>query len=146
MMSCNPTDSDNEDDELTIPKGVLRSKGGWEGDELEWERSRSTIIDPKASAAVDLTQFQNEEVGKGYQAKHVLRQPTITKDQKIKFEDMTTAVPKKSTINTSQKRKNKHDEQIKSDQHQHVQLNVKLAKYLSCEAFCKFRQEIEKMV
>lgn len=31
-----------------------------------------------AHAAVDLSQFRNEEVGKGYQAKHVIRQAGTT--------------------------------------------------------------------
>lgn len=67
------------------PAGVLRSRGGWQdADNLEIEHAREKLRlaeeqDPserKASthAAVDLSQFRNEEVGKGYKAKHVVRQ------------------------------------------------------------------------
>merc|ERR1712157_519519 len=52
---------------------------GWEGGDLEITHQReyaksSSQID---YAAVDMTQFHNTEVGKGYQAKHVVRQKTV---------------------------------------------------------------------
>jgi hypothetical protein len=137
------SDSDDEDDGLNIPKGVLRRKGGWEGDDLEWERSRSTTIDPKVSAAVDLKQFRNEEVGKGYQAKHVVRQPSATRDHNFRIEDMTTKTTRSSKKG---KRKDSSSATKKRDRDQEDQFSSKLAKYLNCESFCKFRQEIEKMV
>jgi hypothetical protein len=148
MMTSHRTDSDIEYDDFTIPKGVIRRKGGWEGDELEWDRSRTSTIDLNASAAVDLKQFRNEEVGKGYQAKHVIRQPSISQDQKLRTEDMSKTTLETTKACGSKKRKSKESERRKSDQDQHQrdQFSAKLAKYISCEAFCKFRQEIEKMV
>jgi hypothetical protein len=74
--------SDNSsDDDLgpSVPTGVLRSRGGWDDKfHLEIEHTKEKMNadneDKKISAAVDLSQFRNEEVGKGYKAKHVVRQ------------------------------------------------------------------------
>ena len=58
---------------------------GWQGGELEVEHQRQVIREDQAdpsgkkkssvSAAVDIRQFHNTQVGSGYQAKHVVRQP-----------------------------------------------------------------------
>ena len=74
MNSCD--DSSDNDMGPNLPAGVLRKRGGWEdtlGFEIQREKLREGS-DEKVSAAVDLSQFRNEEVGKGYQAKHVVRQ------------------------------------------------------------------------
>jgi hypothetical protein len=78
-----------------------KKKRGWEGEELELEHQREqmmmTMMHPSmgqkkgeeggvvvnsstasTSAAVDLNQFRNTEVGRGFQAKHVIRQRTAT--------------------------------------------------------------------
>jgi hypothetical protein len=48
--------------------------GGWEGSHLELERQNPV----KSEAIVDLAQFRNYQIGVGYQAKHVVRQPAIS--------------------------------------------------------------------
>lgn len=60
-----------------LPAAALRSRGGWE----DTNQLRLLPADgaPRRGlsqnhAAVDLSQFRNEEVGKGYKAKHVVRQ------------------------------------------------------------------------
>ena len=63
----------------SVTTGVLRSRGGWDDKfnlEIEHtkEKMNADIKDKKVSAAVDLSQFRNEEVGKGYKANHVVRQ------------------------------------------------------------------------
>ena len=53
------------------------NKGGWAGDELEMQHQMEHLSNnntKNATAAVDLSQFRNEEVGVGYQAKGVIRQ------------------------------------------------------------------------
>lgn len=93
-------DNSGSDEECgpSLPSGVLRSRGGWAGEDLEMDHqrerlraarqedddndsdhSRSGIREDAAKkndthVAVDLSQFRNEEVGKGYKAKHVIRQ------------------------------------------------------------------------
>jgi hypothetical protein len=70
---------------------------GWDGEELELEHQKERMMmlqmnqstergrgeggaihGTNYSVAVDLNQFRNTEVGTGFQAKHVIRQPTAT--------------------------------------------------------------------
>jgi hypothetical protein len=89
--SINDMNHEGEDDEdgdgaggPALPRGVLRPKmvrkgvtSAWAGEEMELEHQRQQPSDKKQTyAAVDITQFQNTVVGKGYQAKHVVRQRT----------------------------------------------------------------------
>ncbi|KAK1737598.1 hypothetical protein QTG54_011884 [Skeletonema marinoi] len=73
-------EDDGSDCGPSLPAGVLRSRGGWAGDSLEIDHQREALQQSESGnnkadhAAVDLSQFRNEEVGKGYQAKHVIRQ------------------------------------------------------------------------
>ncbi|KAL3773662.1 hypothetical protein ACHAW5_007952 [Stephanodiscus triporus] len=74
--------SDDETGQNNLPAGVLRSRGGWADTnniEIEHQRERLRAADTgknvtKNHAVVDLSQFRNEEVGRGYKAKHVVRQ------------------------------------------------------------------------
>lgn len=90
MGSDDDSSSDNGPD---LPAGVLRSRGGWDDTfnlEMEHQRERLRADEDERDnagrgekpssthAAVDLNQFRNEEVGKGYQAKHVVRQREAT--------------------------------------------------------------------
>jgi hypothetical protein len=50
-------------------------RGGWQGSALELERPNPAGA---ASSIVDLEQFRNHQIGVGYQAKHVIRQPQST--------------------------------------------------------------------
>jgi hypothetical protein len=65
---------------------VRQKRKGWQGEELELQHDRekmaqsqgtSTTRAAATTAAVDLNQFRNVEVGQGYQAKHVVRQRTV---------------------------------------------------------------------
>lgn len=80
-----------EIDESDLPRGVIRQRGGWEGEELEMRHQQEVFRsgrDP-AIAAVDIRQFQNHVVGEGYQARHVVRQPTVSDPSTMKIKDMT---------------------------------------------------------
>jgi hypothetical protein len=81
-------DNNFEDDEDAVlppshPSRQQRKHRGWQGEDMEMEHQReasssiaSGMLDKDAATAVDLNQFRNTEVGKGYQAKHVMRQKT----------------------------------------------------------------------
>jgi hypothetical protein len=90
-MNSGNGSSDDETGQNNLPAGVLRSRGGWADTnniEIEHQRERLRAADTvlehdqvamgknvtKNHAAVDLSQFRNEEVGRGYKAKHVVRQ------------------------------------------------------------------------
>jgi hypothetical protein len=78
------------------------SHRGWQGDEMELQhqlehQGKSTDV----ITAVDLTQFQNTQVGIGYQAKHVVRQRMASMSTApiaihTPQPSKTTAVPKAS--------------------------------------------------
>jgi len=96
-MQSSPSD-DSDDGARHLPAGVLRSRGGWadmNGYEVEHQRERLRRADDHAGsgdddvtktthAAVDLSQFRNEEVGKGYKAKHVVRQRDVSSSVAMK--------------------------------------------------------------
>jgi len=93
-------DDDDNLDNLPVPRGLIpQRRRGWQGEELEMDHQREllqqqllqhhgeTTTDDKA-VVVDIRQFQNQAVGEGYQAKHVIRQPS-TKESKLKVMDLT---------------------------------------------------------
>ena len=92
----NDNEIDDEDLPLSHPARRIRRRaddgvsgiGAWQGEEMELDHQReterrdrdrdesSTTGAAAIVTAVDLNQFRNTEVGKGYQAKHVVRQNT----------------------------------------------------------------------
>ena len=118
----------DEDDETSsheeapaLPSGVLRTSTGWAGEELELrhgmeERSKEGF------AAVDLEQFRNREVGKGYQARGVVRQQTLGRDVIVR--DMTSGQIVQQKESKRQKRE----------------------RYLQCAAIREFRKELEEIL
>jgi hypothetical protein len=65
-------------------------KRGWGGGDMEMEHQQEATRKEKRKnvAAVRVEQFQNTVVGEGYQAKHVIRQPSKNKEA-AKIVDMT---------------------------------------------------------
>lgn len=118
--------SDEEQDRM--PAGVLRKRKGWQGEELELERTMQRVGNEKdVATAVDLKQFQNHTVGIGYQAKHVVRQREApAKAEKVV--DMATV---------SKKRKTSKSKETKDD---------RLNKYLRCSGVREFRRQIEEIL
>lgn len=97
MDHCsNDNEIDDEDLPLSHPARRIRRRaddgvsgiGAWQGEEMELDHQRETerrdrdrdesSTGAAIVTAVDLNQFRNTEVGKGYQAKHVVRQNTAT--------------------------------------------------------------------
>jgi hypothetical protein len=102
-MHSGSLSDDSDDGARHLPTGVLRSRGGWadmNGYEVEHQRERLRRVGDHAKSdddvrktihvAVDLSQFRNEEVGKGYKAKHVVRQRDASSSTAMKgVVDMT---------------------------------------------------------
>jgi hypothetical protein len=113
-----------------------RRRGGWQGDDLELERKEPTDVAPHT--AVDLSQFRNTEVGKGYQAKHVIRQRSATaaKEATMTVRDMTKVdtTAKKSKEAKVKKRKSSRDDKKRPQQ--------QLQRYLQCRGLRTFRKEL----
>jgi hypothetical protein len=83
--------SDSEESIHNLPKGVMgKRRRGWEGESMEMSHQMESGDKAKNSAGVDISQFRNFEVGKGYQAKHVIRQRTGESSQPaMEIKDMT---------------------------------------------------------
>lgn len=98
-------------------------------------------------AAVDLNQFRNTQVGKGYQAKHVIRQRLRIEDSAVSVRDLT----KKTLDLNKRKSKKKPNEAPSSSFDDHTKRNEKtstatrLQNYLQCEGLRKFRRELESI-
>lgn len=140
--------SGNNSDDSTgpaLPRGVLKARAGWKGDDMEMEHQRETMMretdNSKTSVAVDLQQFRNEEVGVGYQAKHVVRQRS-EKTPEVKIHDMSTGRASNEDSQSKKKKKRKHEEksEVKEDPAERVR------KYLQSEGLRRFRKELEKIV
>ena len=80
-------------------------------------------------AAVDLQQFRNDEVGKGYQAKHVVRQK---------------GVPSKASgiVDMSQRK----DESIETQKARSNTESITKESYLQCQGMRNFMREVEKIL
>jgi hypothetical protein len=125
----------------SIPAGVLRTSKrhrGWAGEELEMEHHRSDKTTKGDFAAVDIKQFQNIEVGTGYQARGVIRQKMASADQGVAVLDMTAR--NKPVDRDSMKRTPPKEAEPKETKRQ------RLEKYLSCEGLREFRKEIEQLL
>ena len=152
-------DSSDNDTGPDLPAGVLRSRGGWADAnnlEIEHQRERLRAADEdgkkgegtNAHAAVDLSQFRNEEVGKGYQAKHVVRQREastaasgVVDMSGGKFtEQQTSAADKKRSRDDSNSRR----EDLGGRKKQHTDSRLKT--YLKSKGMRDFMKEVDKIL
>jgi hypothetical protein len=115
-----------------------RRRGGWQGDDLELDRKDPTDVAPHA--AVDLSQFRNTEVGKGYQAKHVIRQRSAAaKETIMAVRDMTKV---DTTVKKSKEAKVKKRKSFRNDTSQQQQQQQQLQRYFQCQGLRTFRKEL----
>lgn len=142
-----------------LPAGVLRSRGGWAGDSLEIEHQRENLRAANedgerntSHAAVDLSQFRNEEVGKGYQAKGVIRQKGAVSSSS-KVVDMTGGKDRKekahkhgSEGDRSLSKKRRLDSKDESDDRKKTQEETRLDSYLKSNGMRLFMGEIETIL
>lgn len=120
---------------------------GWAGEELEIEHRREQLRNNefKSHKTVDLGQFQNKEVGVGYQARGVIRQRAAHGPQ-MKIVDMTKKVDDWETgsVESSSKKKRKREKKSKRDSKKKAK-DDPLKMFLECKALRDFRKEIEKI-
>lgn len=145
-----------------LPAGVLKTRTAWAGDQLEMDHTREHIrrggadtdADHQAShhAAVDISQFQNTEVGSGYQARHVVRQKTGAGSDGMKVRDMTGCVLSDTKDGggkreSEKKIKNKSEPVAAKRKRDDDHGKYKVAdEYLKCKGVREFRLELEKIL
>ena len=128
----------NEDDDAekllsSGPSAYLNKRRGWDGDHLELNRQQSKE-DLASHVAVDLSQFRNEQIGVGYQAKHVIRQLYVPND--------SVEMALDTTANNTTHEKRKHEELGKVDAKSKSITGTRIQKYLKCNGLRKFRKEL----
>jgi hypothetical protein len=92
---------------------------------------------------VDLSQFRNEEVGKGYQAKHVVRQKEGKSSAGGDVVDMSGG--KFSKVEGDRTKKRSNDDNTKHSKRQATD-SERLDAYLNCKGMRDFRREIDKIL
>ena len=99
---------------------------------MEIEHQQQDSINGKlkdgVAAAVDIRQFQNNVVGEGYQARHVVRQPSARSSKPMKVQDMTGGA------------------QFFPDDRATELIDTGTRSYLENEGLRSFRKEIEKIL
>ena len=141
------SDSDNSSSSSDAAGRFLpKSQKGWGGGELEMEHQLESFREKKSgAAAVDISQFQNTEVGKGYQAKHVVRQKQYVDPETADVQDMTTRYNDSSKEETkkitNKKRKEPSGTKPKKDTPK-----TRLKKYMGCTGMRNFRREIQDIL
>lgn len=126
----------NDDDEKLLssgPSAYSNKRRGWDGDHLELNRQQPTE-DLASHVAVDLSQFRNDQIGVGYQAKHVIRQRHVPNASV----DMTLD----TTTNNTTHEKRKHEELGKVDAKSKSITGSRIQKYLKCDGLRQFRKEL----
>ncbi|KAL3792974.1 hypothetical protein HJC23_010987 [Cyclotella cryptica] len=156
-------DDSSSDDERRPPSNVLYS--GWAGDFLEIEHQRETAGGrdrSKSHTAVDLSQFRNEEVGKGYQAKHVVRQREAIAETSGVVDMSGGAFSSRNKSDQSLRRSSheKGDKSLKRSSHEkksakrkhdddrdiNAKRDSRLESYLKCKGLKAFLGEIDKII
>ena len=155
-MSLNPDTkelSDEESELRALPSGVIRSRKGWAGEEMELNHallsSKQNKIDSNQSINLK-DSFQNNEVGKGFQYKSVVRQKVVGEgdsmwnggDSREKRIDMTGGIKncknKKIKVNGSYKNERQEEQQFKQNS---LQEN-----FMSNSELRKFKKEITRII
>ena len=136
-MSGSFENGDHDDGNLlpSVPVAYSTKRRGWDGDHLELSREQPSVEDLASHTAVNLGQFRNEQIGIGYQAKHVVRQRSVP-DTLVDINDMT----QKTTINPTIGTKRKHEKLDKVDTG--LKPVNRLQQYLNCKGMRQFRKEL----
>ena len=147
----------NDDDDVNnvqLPAGVVSHKG-WGGEELELYhqmQNRSASGEGKAKASfVDLDQFRNTDVNKGYQAKHVIRQQTAGdggdsggRVQDVAMRTLPSSRERSGTTTTTATTTARGASE-KSGRKQAETADEKVDRYLKSAPMREFRRQLEEM-
>lgn len=143
----------SSDDEPRLPPNVLNSqRRGWAGGDLEIEHQREAFSGggekKSQTAAVDLSQFRNEEVGKGYQAKHVVRQREATTSS-TGVVDMSGGAFGSRDDDRKEKKSSAHKKEKKSSKRKRGsgdEMKNARESYLQCKGLETFLGDVDKML
>ena len=108
------------------------------------EYSSDEGSDEKVSAAVDLSQFRNEEVGKGYQAKHVVRQKGAENAFTGVVDKSGGIFSKNEREGGSSKKRNRDDDGEEEGDRKRPP-DTPLQSYLKCKGMRDFVKEVDKI-
>lgn len=132
------SDSESSNSHDAAARFIPGSHKGWGGNDLEMEHQRESFREQKnGAAAVDITQFQNTEVGSGYQAKHVVRQKHFKQQPAFAVKDMTGGKEKK--YNKRKRPEPEIPEPCDTPK-------TRLKKYLACAGMKHFLRELDDML
>lgn len=130
----------NDDDDgnflpsVPMTNSYSSKRRGWDGDHLELNREQPSE-NLASHVAVNLGQFRNEQIGVGYQAKHVIRQRYVP-DTSVAVHDMTLDTTSRIRTQTKHRQEKLRDVTTKS------MPVTRLQKYLNCEGMRNFRKEL----
>jgi hypothetical protein len=153
----NTTSDENDDDDLPSSHPAViaemrrrrrqqqrqQHRGGWQGEEMELQHEQNQQQDSNTkdvSAAVDLKQFQNTEVGVGYQAKHVIRQRTSAVAVAT-ADAAATATNNKQDVST-----NNLNKKMMYDHNNTAQVIPTKEEFIRNDGLRMFRKEIENIL
>lgn len=145
-----------------------RVKKGWAGEEMEMSHRREqlrnsdhTRTSAQQYGTVNLEQFQNKEVGHGYQARGVIRQRTGLPNSNLKIVDMSKKNPQQekeedggksvtsasSSKDKGRKRKSKSKRKRSDSEKTREEIQIdSTEQFLRCKALRDFRKELEKIL
>ena len=152
--------SDNDKEEPRVKKG-------WAGEEMEMSHRREqlrntdhTRTSAQQYGTVNLEQFQNKEVGHGYQARGVIRQRTGLPSSNLNIVDMSKKNPQQekeedggnnsvtSASSSKEKRRKRKSKRKRSDSEK-TRKEIPTdptEQFLRCKALRDFRKELEKIL
>ena len=118
-----------------IQMAYSSKRRGWGDEHLELLREQPNE-NLTSHVAVNLQQFRNEQIGVGYQAKHVIRQRIVPGESTV-----VQNVTQGSTTTTHVQSKRKK-ETNGTDCTEKPKTTGKLQKYMKCEKLRQFRKEL----
>jgi len=142
--------SDNDKEEPRVKKG-------WAGEEMEMSHRREqlrntdhTRTSAQQYGTVNLEQFQNKEVGHGYQARGVIRQRTGLPSSNLNIVDMTMSKKnpqqeKEDTSASSSKEKRRKRKSKRKRSGKEIPTDP-TEQFLRCTGLRDFRKELEKIL
>ena len=142
--------SDNDKEEPRVKKG-------WAGEEMEMSHRREqlrntdhTRTSAQQYGTVNLEQFQNKEVGHGYQARGVIRQRTGLPSSNLNIVDMTMSKKnpqqeKEDTSASSSKEKRRKRKSKRKRNGKEIPTDP-TEQFLRCTGLRDFRKELEKIL